>query len=538
VGASGAWLRNSFSVGVAAHELGHNLGLNHANFWDTLGQSVAGPGISVEYGDIYDTMGTTSGGINHFNVRNKSYLSWLKTNEWVKVTGNGTYRLFAQDDPGSTSLRGLCIPKDNNTNYWVEFRQKNKSRWLMNGAGLRMAQNGNQQSQLLDTTPGSRGSKNDSCILIGNTYSDRNSGIHITPIGKGGTVPESLDVVVNLGPFSSNQSPVMQLAASTTSVGVGEVVSFDATASDPDGDPMSYYWDFGNGTIGANSSSATNSWSLPGEYAVRCVVSDMRGGLASQSKIIAVGSPSTYRITGRVSSASGPVQGVRVYISSVQMAYSDTDGSYSIPGVAAGIYTVKASLENYTVTNSSFANPLVVENSVTGIDFGANYSSSSPPVITTQPLSQTINQGGDVIFTVTAIGTPRLYYQWQFNNSPITGETSFRLLKAAVQPSDAGSYAVVVTNAGGSVQSLNAVLIINALPLSRPTLSTGSFTPNGQWQFNVIGNPNQRYVIESSSNLLDWKPDVTLTNVTGMVQYTDFNPRNSLLRFYRSKVLP
>src|SRR5207248_953263 len=43
VGTAGAWLRNSFNTGAAAHELGHNYGLNHANFWDTSGQSVIGP---------------------------------------------------------------------------------------------------------------------------------------------------------------------------------------------------------------------------------------------------------------------------------------------------------------------------------------------------------------------------------------------------------------------------------------------------------------------------------------------------------------
>ena len=34
VGARGVWLQ-SFSAGVAAHEFGHNLGLYHANYWQT-----------------------------------------------------------------------------------------------------------------------------------------------------------------------------------------------------------------------------------------------------------------------------------------------------------------------------------------------------------------------------------------------------------------------------------------------------------------------------------------------------------------------
>ena len=62
VGAAGSWLRSSFGTGVAGHELGHNWGLNHANYWDTAGQSTIGPGTSVEYGDSFDTMGSASAG--------------------------------------------------------------------------------------------------------------------------------------------------------------------------------------------------------------------------------------------------------------------------------------------------------------------------------------------------------------------------------------------------------------------------------------------------------------------------------------------
>src|SRR5439155_15767505 len=102
VGSAGAWLHNSFGTGVAGHELGHNWGLNHANFWDTSSQSIIGTGTSVEYGDSFDTMGSASAGNNHFNARYKSYMNWLRTNETVTATTNGTYRIYAHDDPNST----------------------------------------------------------------------------------------------------------------------------------------------------------------------------------------------------------------------------------------------------------------------------------------------------------------------------------------------------------------------------------------------------------------------------------------------------
>src|SRR5262249_28068038 len=146
VGAAGVWLRNYFTPGVAGHELGHNYGLNHANFWDTSGQSIIGTGTSVEYGDIYDTMGSANAGPNHFNASYKNLLNWLKPTETLTVTSNGVYRIYPHDDTNSTGLRGLKIVRSSTTNYWVEFRQKfSGNPWLMNGAGIRWSGNGNER---------------------------------------------------------------------------------------------------------------------------------------------------------------------------------------------------------------------------------------------------------------------------------------------------------------------------------------------------------------------------------------------------------
>jgi hypothetical protein len=424
VGASGVWLHNSFSTGVASHELGHNLGLNHANFWDTSGQSVIGPGTNIEYGDSYDTMGLPAGGGRHFNVRNKAYLSWLKTDEWLNVTTNGTYRIFAHDSAEARGLRGLRIVKNSNTNYWVEFRQRINNKWFLSGAGLRRAQNGNQQSQLLDTTPGSANGKNDSCITIGSTFSDKLTGIHITPVAKGSTVPESLDVVVNIGLFLSNQPPVLHVNASSTVGAPEDVLNFSASAQDFDGDALAYYWDFGDSSFGTNAPAVSKSWDAPGEYVVRCIVSDMKGGVASESRIITIGTPSTYRISGTVTSSSGPIQGVRVYVSGTQMAYTDSDGSYSIVGLPAGSYTVRASLENFTFTNLVFANPIVIGPSASDVSFVSTYVDPRAPSIITQPLNQVVTVGSNATFSVSATGTAPFSYQWRFNGASITGATN------------------------------------------------------------------------------------------------------------------
>jgi len=104
----------------------------------------------------------------------------------------------------------------------------------------------NRQSLLLDTTPGSADGKNDSAIVLGHTFSDSVSGIHITPLRKLGTQPESVEIAVYKGSFTNNHPPSVKLSASATSVGVNGTLNFSAEASDPDGaeETLAYAWGF------------------------------------------------------------------------------------------------------------------------------------------------------------------------------------------------------------------------------------------------------------------------------------------------------
>lgn len=89
------------------------------------------------------------------------------------------------------------------------------------------------------------------------------------------------------------------------------------------------------------------------------------------------------------------------------------------------------------------------------------------PVITMQPANQTVAQGKEATINVMTIGTPPLAYQWIFNGTNIVGATNNPLTMDNVQLADSGEYAVVITNAAGSVTSSNAVLTV-LLPLTAP----------------------------------------------------------------------
>lgn len=524
IGAAGAWLRGNFSVGVAAHELGHNFGLNHANFWNTAGNSVIGPGTSVEYGDGFDTMGDGRrfGSQYHFNARYKNYLDWLTASDISTVTTSGMYRIFAQDDPAAIGLRALRIPVEvlppfvlptpGSFSYWVEFRQQiTGNQWLRDGAGLRWAWNGNQSSLLLDSAPGTADGKNDSALVIGRTFSDTTAGIHITPIGKGGTSPESLDVVVNLGSFPSNLPPVLTLTTSGTNANPGGLLSFSALASDPDGDSLAYYWEFGDGTYGTNGPAASHSWNNVGEFIVRCRVTDMKGGNASRSAVISVGAPSAFHISGRITIGGAPLEGVRVFVSDTQMAYSDSDGDYVLAGLAPGSYEVGASLEGYTFDDSAFSNPVSVGPDALHIDFFAA-TVVFPPYIATQPRSQTVRAGTDATFFVEAGGTPPLTYLWKFNGSIIEGALDSIYTRTNVQSVDEGNYTVIVSNKAGMVTSAAAALVLPVPPTisSQPSSQIVNIGSNATFSVIVAGSipgggtsPLQYQWYFNTTNLID-----------------------------------
>ncbi len=374
VGGPGSWIQNSFddAAGVFCHELGHNYGLNHANFWDTAGETIIGSkGTDVEYGDSFDTMGNASAGRRQFNVRNKNLLNWMRSTEVKTLAVNGTYRLYAHDFTNAAPVMALKAVRDSKTNYWFEYRARFADyRWLSNGIGIRRARSdSSRQSQLIDTTPGSADGKNDSPLVIGRTFSDPAIGLHVTPIERFDTEPPSIDVVFNRGQFPENRKPVVKVIASVLTAPLNAPIVFQATASDADGDVLAYGWDFGEGNFGPNAGTVTHKWTVSGDYVVRCVVSDMKGGETSDYVVVKVGSPSTFRISGTVQRAGVPLEGVRVQTSNTRMTYTGSDGTYVLTGLARGSYTLKALGEGLIFTRSGFENPINLTANLQGHDF-------------------------------------------------------------------------------------------------------------------------------------------------------------------------
>ena len=89
-----------------------------------------------------------------------------------------------------------------------------------------------------------------------------------------------------------NQAPVARFSGPATGM-VNETVAFDASASvDPEGDPLIYAWDFGDGTTQQVSwPQAEHRFAVARTYVVRLTVSDHEGASDTASQVIAIAQP-------------------------------------------------------------------------------------------------------------------------------------------------------------------------------------------------------------------------------------------------------
>lgn len=373
--ANGYWQNHTVS-----HELGHNLGLWHAKRWNTSNRSIIGDGEVVEYGNYYDQMGTFGDDRQHYGASYKNFIDWIP-DAHVQTAGSGThtYRLYAHDRIFSTGLRGLKISRNGSQDYWAEYRQLWSDRDMRNGLLLQYTEKDGNPGTMLDAMPAVDGDG----LVVGRTFSDPTAGVHITPTARGSVDPDWLDVTVTVGSVATNKAPFVRVSASATTASTGQAITFTASASDTNGDALAFYWEFGDGSYTVdNEAQVSHSFSSAGEYPVQCVVSDMKGGTARDTVIVRIGSPSTYRISGRIFATDGlPLVGMKVTAGS-KATFTDSDGSYSITGLGAGSYTVAAqeTVSDAMTFTAFFNNPVAVGPSFTGADFVAG---DTPAVVYT-----------------------------------------------------------------------------------------------------------------------------------------------------------
>lgn len=256
---SRAWINGYLEMYTLTHELGHNLGLNHAHSLDC-GTGTLGPSCTqVEYGDTVDTMGGPDAG--HYSAFAKELLGWLGAGSSPPVataSTSGTYILGAYE-PAGTPVKALKILKSTDattgrkTWYYLEYRQAIgfdsflASRSHVSGRGdvthgvvIRSGVDAQPNTgQLLNMNPvmdpyTGRVDWLNPALQVGQSFTDAQAGVTIAPLWADGS---SIGVDVRLAASPSScvrAAPVLAVSGPTQALPAGTSVTYSLTLTNKD----------------------------------------------------------------------------------------------------------------------------------------------------------------------------------------------------------------------------------------------------------------------------------------------------------------
>lgn len=286
----------------------------------------------------------------------------------------------------------------------------------------------------------------------------RGSGLYRSPL-RNLAVP---DVVL----VSEASPPVITRQPSGTSVAAGQSVALSVEVS---GSPIITYQWRRDGVALAGATSATLnlgavSAGSAGSYDV--VVANSAGNVTSRPAIVSVTAAAIApAITAQpVSLTVAPGAAATFAVTatgSAPLAYEWRRDGVAVPGATEStlflpaVYATSAGGFSVVISNSA--------GSVTSSSATLTVSSAAAvPVITTQPVSQSVAAGGSATLLVAATGTAPLAYQWRKDGTAIAGATRDSYALSSFTAAAAGSYSVVVSNSAGSVTSSPAAVSLAA----------------------------------------------------------------------------
>ena len=129
-----------------------------------------------------------------------------------------------------------------------------------------------------------------------------------------------VDVVVHMGTKEIASSPEFDLSVSDLTPEVGEKVNLFASVKDGNTSAYAYAWYLDERQLDnlsqLNQPAVEYTFSYPGEYVLRALVSDMKGGVSSRNLIIKLGFRllKTHLNCWCVRSGQGSIQGARVVV--------------------------------------------------------------------------------------------------------------------------------------------------------------------------------------------------------------------------------
>jgi hypothetical protein len=182
----------------------------------------------------------------------------------------------------------------------------------------------------------------------------------------------------------------------------------------------------------------------------------------------------------------------------------------------------------YTVTAASAANngnyDVIVTNafgSVTSAVFTVSINPAIPASIVQPPVARQVYTGGTATFTVSAIGTAPITYQWKKGSASITGATNSTLIITNAGPGDAVTYSVGVTNVAGGAISAGAALTLRTPPTGTYEAAVVASGPAAYWR---LGESTRTTAFDYEGG-----HDAVYTNVTlGVPGYSASDPNTAV----------
>jgi hypothetical protein len=185
---SDSFINGTLSVRVIAHELGHNIGAQHASTINCMdsGARVAFSGSCTqsEYGDPFDVMGAA---LRHSAAFRKVEYGFVPAAAAATVTQSGTYQLASASAAGG-GIQSLRVKRGAAADYWyIELRSPagafdnfGAADPAVTGIGIRLAGDYGigVRTRLIDATP-QTGSYADAPLQAGQRFTDPLSGISI-----------------------------------------------------------------------------------------------------------------------------------------------------------------------------------------------------------------------------------------------------------------------------------------------------------------------------------------------------------------------
>ena len=303
----------------------------------------------------------------------------------------------------------------------------------------------------------------------------------------------------------------------------GSTVVFSVTAAGLP--PLAYYW-FKNGSAladGGNVSGATsNVLTLAGVLgadsgAYQVVVSNSLGSATSRAASLTVRDPVIVTNPVNQCALAGQIPALSVVAVGTQpLAYQWWRNGSAVNGATAA--TLVLTNAGCADAGSYFA---IVQNSLGCATSTVATLNVRDPFITLHPMSASREAGQSVTFSVGAVGTPPLGYQWRQEGLARPGATAATLSLSNLVGSDAGRYDAIVTNACGGVTSSVATLTVN-----RATLDTNFIAGADGSVRALVAQPDRKVLVFGSFTQLGGQPCTNLgrLNADGSLD-TTFRPQ-------------